>query len=215
MILVNHYAIRPPIPKIVFIKHCWFEIIAVSFVFFHRERSFFQCLLPFSTTIAVCICSNSSSCHNVFIMWLLSLSGVTTLSLLAGVCAACMLTYRSLQMKWWAAVMVCAIPLQKALLMCLYVSSGKFEVLAPRCSRALLHYLELTPDHRLLFASQLARRLPEWSLQLPSFLAFYVSKGRAGRSNTSIRTLCFHFAVTWCLLSTCHVQGDWYCPALP
>ena len=31
--------------------------------------------------------------------------------------------------------------------------------------------------------------LPEWSLQLPSFLAFYVSKGRAGRSNTSLRTL--------------------------
>ena len=29
-----------------------------------------------------------------------SLSGVTNLSLLAGVCAACMLTYRCLQMKW-------------------------------------------------------------------------------------------------------------------
>ena len=56
---------------------------------------------------------------------------------------------------------------------------------------------------------------PEWSLQLPSFPAFYVSKGRAGRSNTSLRTLCSHFAVTWSLPSTCHMQGDWYCLALP
>ena len=42
-------------------------------------------------------------------------------------------------MKWWAAVTVVAIPSQKALLMCPYVSSGKFSVLAPRCSRAFLH----------------------------------------------------------------------------
>jgi len=50
--------------------------------------------------------------------------------------------------------------------------------------------------------------LPEWSLQLPSFLAFYVSKGRTGRSNTSLKMLCLHFAVTWSLPSTCHTQGD-------
>ena len=62
------------------------------------------------------ICSNSSSCHNVFI--LLSLSGVTNLSLLAGVCATCILAYRCLQMKWWAAVTVVAIPSQKALFIC-------------------------------------------------------------------------------------------------
>jgi len=60
----------------------------------------------------------------------------------------------------------------------------------------------------------LAIWLPEWSLQMASFLAFYVSKGRAGRSNTSQRTLCFHFAVTWSLPSACHMQGDWYCLAL-
>jgi len=52
---------------------------------------------------------------------------------------------------------------------------------------------------------------PEWYLQLPSFFAFYVSRGRAGRSNPFIRTLCFHFAITWSLPSTCHMQGDWYC----
>jgi len=38
--------------------------------------------------------------------------------------------------------------------------------------------------------------LPEWYLQLPSILAFLVSKGRAGRLNTALRMLCFHFAVT-------------------
>jgi len=99
-------------------------------------------------------CLNSSPCHNVLI--LLSLSGVTNLRLLVGVCAACMLAYRCLQMKWWAAVTVVAIPSQKALLMCPYVSSGKFSVPVPRCSRGLLHNLQLTSDCCLIFASHLA-----------------------------------------------------------
>jgi len=42
-----HYAIWPPIPKTIVIKHCRVEIIAFPFVFFHSNR-FFQCLLPFS-----------------------------------------------------------------------------------------------------------------------------------------------------------------------
>jgi len=103
------------------------------------------------------ICSNSSSCHNVLI--LLSLSGVTNLSLLVGVCAVCMLTYKCLQMKWWAAVTVVAIPSQKALLICSYVSSGKFSVLAPRCSRALWHNLQLISHRCLIFARHLATRM--------------------------------------------------------
>jgi len=103
------------------------------------------------------MCLNSSSCHNVFI--LLSLSGVTNLSLLAGVCAACMLACRCLQVKWWAAVTVVAIPSQDALLMCPYVSSVKFSMLAPRCSRALLHNLQFTSDRCLIFASHLPTRM--------------------------------------------------------
>ena len=71
-------------------------------------------------------------------------------------CAACMLAYRFLHMKWWAAVPVVAIPSQKALLICPYVSSGKLSVLAPRCSRALLHNLQLTSDRCLISASHLA-----------------------------------------------------------
>jgi len=64
--------------------------------------------------------------------------------------------YRCLQMKCWAAVTVVAIPFQKALLMCPYVSSGKFWVLAPCCFRALLHHLQLISDRCLIFASHLA-----------------------------------------------------------
>jgi len=84
---------------------------------------------------------------------------VTNLSLLVGVCAACMLAYRCLQMKWWAAVTVVTIPSQKVLLMCPYVSSGKFPVLVPCHSRALLHNLQLTSARCLIFASHLATRM--------------------------------------------------------
>ena len=44
MILVNHYAIWPPIPKTILIKH-WFEIIACPFVLFHNDRFFYVCCL--------------------------------------------------------------------------------------------------------------------------------------------------------------------------
>jgi len=74
-------------------------------------------------------------------------------------------------------VTVVAIPSQKAMLMCPYVSSGKFLVLAPRCSRSLLHNLQPTSDRCLIFASHLATGM---ILLLPSFLAFHVSKGRTG-----------------------------------
>jgi len=183
MILVNHYAIWPPIPKKIFIKHSWVKIIAFFFMLFHRDRFFNVCCLYCSDSL-LNICSNSSSCHNVL----------------------------CLQMKWWAAVMVVVIPSQKALLMCPYVSSGKFSVLAQRYSRALLHNLRVTSDCCLIFASHLATRMIP---AITSFLAFYVSKGHAGYSNTFLRTLCFHFDVAWSLPSTCHMQGNWYCLALP
>ena len=139
MIPVNRYAIWPLIPKTIFIKHCWVEIIAFPFVLFHSNRFSMSAVFSVSNSL-LHICLNSSSCHNVLI--LLSLSGVTNLSLLVGVCAACMLAYRCLQIKWYAAVTVVAIPSRKALLMCPYVSSGKFSVFAPCSSRALLHNLQ-------------------------------------------------------------------------
>jgi len=111
-------------------------------------------LLPFPSAILCCISAQTLPSATMSI--LLSLSSVSNLSLIAGVRAARMLAYRCLQMKWWAAVTVVAIPSQKALWMCPYVSSDKFSVLAPRCCRALLHNLQPTPGRCLIFASHLA-----------------------------------------------------------
>ena len=45
MILVNHYAIRPPIPKTIFIKHFRLKIMAFPFVLFHRNPFLNFCCL--------------------------------------------------------------------------------------------------------------------------------------------------------------------------
>ena len=75
-------------------------------------------------------------------------------------------------------------------------------VLAPFCMTCSLHLISIW------FLQAIC--LPEWSLQLPSFFAFHVSKGRGPRGSFKffLRTLCFHFAVKWSLQSTC------YCLAL-
>ena len=158
MILVNHYAIWPPIPKTIFIKHCRVEIIAFPFVLFHCNRFFNVCCLfrqpeQFSAAYLLKIfLLRQRAITNIFMR-------CKKLSLLIGVCAACMLAYRCLQMKWWAAVTVVVIASQKALLLCPYVSFNKFSVLAPRCSCALLHNLQFTSDRCLIFASHLATRM--------------------------------------------------------
>jgi len=54
MILVNYYAIRPSVPKLIFIKHCRFEIMAPAFPFvlFHRDDSFNFCC-PFRQRFSI------------------------------------------------------------------------------------------------------------------------------------------------------------------
>jgi len=64
-----------------------------------------------------------------------SLSSVTNLSLLFGFCAACMLSYRCLQIEWWTAVTV----VELAVLMWPCVSAARPSVLSPQASRAILH----------------------------------------------------------------------------
>jgi len=59
--------------------------------------------------------------------------------LLFGFGVACMLSYRCLQMKWWTAVIVFAIPSQPALLIWPYVSAAKLSMLLPKASRTFLH----------------------------------------------------------------------------
>jgi len=80
-------------------------------------------------------------------------------------------------MKWWAAVTVVAIPSQKALLMCPYVSYGKFSALAPCCSRALLYNLQLTSDRCLIFASHLATRMIPAIAIISRFLCLQGTRG--------------------------------------
>jgi len=61
------------------------------------------------------------------------------LNLLFGFCAACVLSYRCLQMEWWAVVTVIVIPSQPVLLIWPCVSAARPSVLSPRASRAILH----------------------------------------------------------------------------
>ena len=142
MILVNHYGIWPPIPKTIFIKHCRVKIIACPFVLFHNNRFFNVCCLFRQRFFAAYLLKLFLLPQRAHIT--LFINGVTTLSLLVGVCAACMLAYRCLQMKWWAAVTVVAIPSQKALLMCPYVSNFQClhrVVLVPFCIIYSLHLI--------------------------------------------------------------------------
>jgi len=81
--------------------------------------------LPCCRFIENLVVTTSCSCY--FLM-LFSLSSVTNLSLHFGFCASCMLSYRCLQMEWWATVTVVAIPLQHALLMWPCVSAARVSV---------------------------------------------------------------------------------------
>jgi len=127
------------------------------------------------------------------------------LFLLAGVCAACMLTYRCLQMKWWAAATIVAIPSQKALLMCPYVSFGKFSKRVLRCSSALLHNLQPTSDCFLIFASHLATGMVP-AICIISRLSCL--QGKRGSFRYFSKNALLSFFRTSSLPSTCRMQGD-------
>jgi len=151
--LVNHYAIWPPILKTIFIKHSRVEIIACPFVLFYNDR-FFN---------VFCIFHQQFSAAYVLKLILLPQRAHTILFIRCDnpeITRWCLCSvYAGIQMspdEVWAAVTVVAMQSQKALLMCPYVSSGKFSVLALCCSRAFLHDLQFTSDCCLIFASHLA-----------------------------------------------------------
>jgi len=112
------------------------RLYRVSWLFLTGVVTSISCAFSASSSLLQ-ILRNSSRHHSV--LMLLSLSSVTNLSLLFGFCAACTLLYRCLQMEWWAAVTVAAIPSQPALLMWPCVSSARPSVLSPRASRTILH----------------------------------------------------------------------------
>jgi len=124
MIRANYYAIRPLIQKTIFIKRCRVEIMALFFVLFHWDDFLNFCCL-FRQRFSAAYLLKKVRLPHVFI--LPSLAGVTNLCSLVGVCAAYMLAYKCDKMKWCVTVTVVAILSQKALLMCSYVSSGKFS----------------------------------------------------------------------------------------
>ena len=114
-----------------FQKQFSFEIISFT------EMFFWQFLLPSSSAIACCISAETISlaatCQRVHTPLFIRCNKPELFKLLVGVCVACILAYRCLQMKWCAAVTVVLIASHKALLMCPYVSFDKLSVLATRC----------------------------------------------------------------------------------
>jgi len=112
------------------------KLYRASWLFFTGIVTSISCAFSASSSLLQ-ILRNFSRCHS-FLM-LLCLSSVTNLSFFFGFCAAWMLFYRCLQMEWWAAVAVVAIPSQPALLMWPCVSAARSSVLSPRASRAILH----------------------------------------------------------------------------
>jgi len=106
----------------------WIEVVSCLLNFFDMCcHLYILCLLRHIFLLQ--IRRNSSRRHKV--LMLLSLSSVTNLSLIWDFCVACMLSYRCIQMEWWAAVTVVAIPLQPALLMWLCVSAPRPSELSP------------------------------------------------------------------------------------
>jgi len=112
------------------------RLYCVSWLFLTGIFTSISCAFSASSSLLQ-ILRNSSRRHSV--LMLLSSSTVTNLSLLCGFCAARMLPYRCLQMDWWAAVTIVAIPSQSALLMWQCVLSARPSVLSPRASRTILH----------------------------------------------------------------------------
>ena len=188
------------------IKHHRVEIIAFPFVLFRRDR-FFSCCCLFRQQVSVAY---------LLIFFLLPQRAHTTLFIRCDQPERLFSLHNGIQMspdevvgsrdscRHSIARMTTDVPI--CLFRQIFLRSHRV-FLVPFC---IIYSLYLIAVWFLK-----AIWLPEWSLQLPSFLAFYVSKGRTGRSSTSLRTFWFHFAVTWSLLSTCHMQGDWYCLALP
>jgi len=112
--LIDCDPIRSPAPETIYYEESrWIEVVPclLTFVLSGIVTSI-SCTFSARSSLLQ-ILRNSSRRHSVLL--LLSLSSLTNLSLLFGFCAVCMLSYRCLQMEWWAAMTVVAIPSQPAL----------------------------------------------------------------------------------------------------
>jgi len=114
------------------------EIMAVPFVLFHRDRFFNFCCWfrqRFSAAYLLKLVFLPQCVHTTLFI------RCSNLSLLAGVCAACKLVYRCVQMKRCAAVTVVTIASQKAPS---FISSLECAHLFPRTCKPLFMFLHLT-----------------------------------------------------------------------
>ena len=149
------------------------------------QRSLFQFLLPFPSTILCCISAQSlppaTTCSycSLYQMW------QPWAYLLVFVQFACWHTdvsRWSSGQPWWLSPFHCT-----KHCWCVntslwaYFQCSHRVVLVPFCITCNLHVITVWFWQAIW--------LPEWCLQLTSSLAFHVSKGRAGHSNTLLRTL--------------------------
>ena len=185
MILVHYYTIRPPIPKTIFVKHFRVQIMAFPLVLFHRDCFFnFCCLVRQRFSVAYLLkpflfpqCAHTT----LFIRW--DKPDLTR-------CCLCSL-HAGMQMSPDEVVGSrdgCRHSIAENTVRCAHTSlPANFQ-----CSHrvVLVPFCIIYSSHLIVVWFWQAMELPEWSLQLPTFLAFNVSKGRAGRPNTSRRTLC-------------------------
>jgi len=160
------------------VKHCRVEIIAFHFVIFHRD-----CFFNFS-----CLRQQFSAAY-LLKLFLLPQRVYTTLFIRR---------YNPELTRWClcslhAGIQMSPDEVEGSRDNCRHsIAESTVDVpirlfqqifsLAPCCSRALLHNLQLTSDRCLIFATH-----------LPSFLAFCVSRRSAGRSNTSRRLIYVAF----------------------
>jgi len=125
-----------PAPVTIYEESCWIEVVPCLLTFFDWYcHLYLLCLLRqiFLAADFSKLFSSPQRAHVAFFVKRVKLE------LAFWLCAACMLSYRCLQMEWWAAVTVVAIPSQTALLMWLCVSSARPSVISPRVSCAILH----------------------------------------------------------------------------
>jgi len=154
MILIHRFAIWPPIPKIIFIKHCWVEIIVFPFVFFHRDRFFNFCCLFRQRFFAAYLLKLFFLPQRVHTTLFIrcdkpELTRWCLCSLHAGIQMSPDEVVGSRDSYRHSIAESTDDDAHTSLL-------AKISVLAPRCSRALLHNLQVTSDRCLVFGRHLA-----------------------------------------------------------
>jgi len=210
MICVNHYAIRPPIPKTMFIKRRRVEIMAFPFVLFHRDRFFNFC----------CPVRQRFSAAYLLKLFLLPQRAHTTrfirydkpqLTRWAFVQLACWHTDVS---RWSGGQPWQLLPSHRRRhCWCSHTSPPPNSQCSHRVVLApFLHNVQPSSDRCLIFASHLATGM---LLAIAIISRLLCLPGTCGLFKYFPKNDLLSFFRNMNLPSTCYMQGDWYCLALP